>query len=273
MAATRILRGAGLAALLIAPGFPQKLEIDLVTATVVKSRLESGAVEHRQRQAVIRDLFAEAGCPVEEQKIDKSSGNVVCTLTGLTSATIVVGGHFDFANHGKGIVDDWSGVSLLPSLYQSLKSRPRQHTYVFVAFTGEERGLVGSSRFVNGLTPEQKSLTRAFINLECLGLTPVKVWVSRSAPALVRHLNLVANSVGIELQGMNVDNVGDDDTHSFLRAKIPVIPIHSVTSETLSILHSERGQLDAIYFDLFYDAFRLVGYYLAYLDIKLAATE
>src|SRR6185436_1191158 len=142
----------------------EKIEIDLVVATVLKNRLASGEVKARQRQAAIQDLFSEVGCSVEEQRIDKSSGNVICTLPGQTNSTIVVGGHFDFVDRRKGIVDNWSGVSLLPSLYQSLKSRPRQHTYVFVAFTGEERGLIGSSRYVKKLTAEQKALIRAFVN-------------------------------------------------------------------------------------------------------------
>ena len=93
-------------------------------------------------------------------------------------STIVIGGHFDYADQGKGIVDDWSGASLLPSLYQSLKEQKRKHTYVFVAFAAEERGLVGSTYFVKNLSTDQKASLRAFLNLECLGLTPVKVWIT-----------------------------------------------------------------------------------------------
>jgi Zn-dependent M28 family amino/carboxypeptidase len=180
----------------------------------------------------------------------------------------VVGGHFDFADHGKGIVDDWSGASLLPSLYQALKSRPRQHTYVFVAFAAEEQGLVGSARYVKNLTAEQRALIRGFVNLECLGLTPVKVWTHRSTPALVARLVEVARAIEITVQGVNVDQVGDDDTHPFLSAHIPVISIHSVTQDTIGILHSERDQVAAIHFDDYYTAYKLVAYYLAYLDLK-----
>ena len=234
----------------------------------MKNRLESGAVKARQRQAAIRNLFSDVGCTAEEQRVDKSSANVICTLPGQTSSTIVVGAHFDFADLGKGIVDDWSGASLLPSLYQALKSRPRQHTYVFVAFAGEEQGLVGSSRYVKKLTTEQKALIRAFVNLECLGLTPVKVWVHRSTPALVVRLSEVARAIGVTLQAINVERIGDDDTHSFLWAKIPVISIHSVTQETLGVLHSGSDRMAAIHFDDYYTAYKLIAFYLAYLDVK-----
>ena len=198
--------------------------------------------------------------------MDKKSGNVICTLPGQTSSTIIIGGHFDFADEGTGIVDDWSGASLLPSLYQALKSRPRRHTFVFVAFTAEERGLVGSSRYVRNMTPEQKALTRAFVNLECLGLTTVKVWTSRSTPALVARLSEVARMLGIPLQGVNVDRVGDDDTHPFLSAHIPIISIHSVTQETWPILHSARDNLAAVHLDELYESYRVVSAYLAQID-------
>ncbi len=233
----------------------------------MRTRLASGAVGSRQRQTKIKDLFQDVGCPVEEQRVDRNSGNVICTLTGQKGSTIVIGGHFDFVESGKGIVDDWSGASLLPSLYQALKSRSRQHTFVFVAFAAEERGLVGSSRYVRNMTPAQKALTRAFVNLECLGLTTVKVWTSRSTPSLVTRLSEVARTLDIPLKGVNVDQVGDDDTHPFLSAHIPVISIHSVTQETFSILHSSRDRMDAIHFDDYYAAYKLTAYYLAYLDV------
>lgn len=266
--ACEIFRTAIVAALLAGACLAQTLEVDLADQPLVRDRLASGAVGSRQRQAKIEGLFRDVGCPVEEQRVDKNSGNVICTLAGQTRATILIGGHFDFVEAGKGIVDDWSGASLLPSLYQALKSRPRQHTFVFIAFAAEERGLVGSARYVRNMTAEQKALTRAFINLECLGLAKVKVWTSRSTPALVTRLAEVAKVLDIPLQGVNVDQVGDDDTHPFLSAHIPVISIHSVTQETFPILHSPRDRMDAIHFDDYYAAYKLTAYYLAYLDVK-----
>jgi hypothetical protein len=121
----RISRAVSVAALFTGLCLAEKIEVDLVPETMVKNRLTRGEVRHKERQAAIQDLFSEAGCSVEEQRIDRSSANVICTLPGQTSSTIVVGGHFDFVDRGKGMVDDWSGTSLLPSLYQSLKSRPR----------------------------------------------------------------------------------------------------------------------------------------------------
>ena len=60
--------------------------------------------------------------------------------------------------------------------------------------------------------------------------------------------------------------MGDDDTHPFFSAQIPVISIHSLTQDTIRILHSERDRVDAIHFDDYYTSYKLAAYYLAYLD-------
>jgi hypothetical protein len=257
------------AALLAASSSAGTLQVDVVKPETVQRRLAAGIVGAKARQSVIRELFAEAGCSAEEQRVEGKSANVICTLPGETSSVIVVGGHFDFIEKGEGIVDDWTGASLLPSLFETLKRQKPRHTYVFVAFTAEEKGFVGSSRYVKELTAERKKATRAFVNLECLGLGPPNVWASRSDPALVSRLLEVAAAVQLPIHGVNVDGVGDDDTRSFLPAKVPVISIHSVTRQTLEILHSKRDRLSAVRPDDYYSAYRLVAFYLAYLDTKL----
>ena len=264
-----ILRATSVVGLIAAASFADSLEVSLVKPEVIQARLASGKVRSSQRQATIRKLFADVGCAAEEQLVGRKTANVICTLPGETKAEIIVGGHFDFAEHGDGIVDDWSGASMLPSLYQALKNRPRHHTYVFVAFAAEERGLVGSTRFVLSTAAERRAAVRAFVNLECLGLTPVKIWTQRGSKELIARLLQVAGSLGIKLQGVNVERVGDDDSHPFLNAGIRVITIHSVTQETWRILHSTRDRLDAIHPDDYYNAYRLAAFFLAYLDTKV----
>ena len=195
--ALSVIRRLAAIALLTGLCFAETLRVELASPDVVKTRLESGEVKLRERQRVIKGLFTEAGCDAEEQPIDKRYGNVICTLPGATSSTIIVGAHFDFVDQGRGLVDDWSGTSLLPSLYQALKTLPRQHTYKFVAFASEEKGLVGSRLFVKKLSSAQRTGVRAFVNLECLGMAPPKVWRSRSTPELVQRLLDVAAAVGV----------------------------------------------------------------------------
>jgi hypothetical protein len=240
---------------------------------VIQQRLECAARKPAERKIVLETLFAEAGCAgdrLTNQSVPRSKEpNVICTLPGEGQGTIVVGGHFDLVDRGMGVVDDWSGAALLPSLYQSLQSRPRRHRLLFIGFAAEERGLYGSTEYVHRLSAEEKSTVRAMVNLECLGLTPAKVWTHRADKQLLdAYLNVTA-ALHMEAVGSNVEKVGDDDSHPFLNAKIPVITIHSITQETLGILHSARDNLKAIDPADYYDAYRLAATYLAYLDGKL----
>lgn len=244
-----------------------------VAPDVIAQRLQRLRSKDADRETELKTMFGEAGCPtdqvVEEIVRRKDPPNVICTLSGSTNSVIIVGAHFDHADEGMGAVDDWSGASLLPSLYQSLRQRPRKHTFIFVGFTDEEKGLVGSSLYVKHLTKEQLSAAKAVVNLECLGLTPTKVWASMANPKLLDDLIKVATTINVKLNGVNVERVGNDDTQAFRDHKVPVITIHSVTQETLPVLHSRRDNLGAINLDYLSESYRLVGTYLAYIDQTL----
>lgn len=101
----------------------------------------------------LKQIFTEAGCDeshLSEQPVKGSKlPNVICVLPGSSDRVIIVGAHFDRVPDGDGVVDNWSGASLLPSLYEAVKLEPRKHTYIFVGFTDEEKGEVGS-HFLRG---------------------------------------------------------------------------------------------------------------------------
>ena len=240
---------------------------------VVQQRLEMVTRTLAGRRAALESLFRQVGCAAPDltaQSVPRSpEPNLVCALDPENPSAIVVGGHYDFVDRGTGAVDDWSGVALLPSLYQNLKAAPRRHSFLFVAFAGEEQGLWGSTQYVRKLTREQRAATRAMINLECLGLAPPKVWGSRANPKLFDAFLRTASATRIRTEVVNVDQLGDDDSHPFLNAGIPVLTIHSVTPQNFEVLHSPADNLKAIHPQDYYDTYRLTAAYLAYLDTKL----
>ena len=65
---------------------------------------------------------------------------------------------------------------------------------------------------------------------------------------------------------VNVHLVGRSDSDSFQDKKVPSINIHSLTNETFPVLHSVRDQMAAIHMTEYYDSYRLITAYLAYLD-------
>jgi Iap family predicted aminopeptidase len=225
------------------------------------------------REVALGKMFQEAGCQPTEQAVEGlRQPNIICVLPGISDSVILVGAHFDHADEGDGIIDDWSGASLLPSLYQSLAGTSRSHTLVFVGFAGEEQGMVGFEFYANQLKPEQRKNIVAMVNLECLGVSPTEVWASHSEPSLIRILLAVAQSLQFPLSGMNVERVGTTDSESFAHYKIPRITIHSITQETWPLLHSGRDNIKAIQDSIYYDSYTLIAAYLAVLDQQLAVS-
>src|SRR5439155_1797881 len=105
---------------------------------------------------------------VNVNRIESPSFNVVGILPGtdpkLKNEAIVIGAHYDHLGRGgegslapregeihHGADDNASGVAgllELARLFSSQEPRPRR-TIVFIAFSGEEEGLLGSNYYVN----------------------------------------------------------------------------------------------------------------------------
>ena len=256
--------------LLPASAYAQSEDFVQLPKSVVEGRLLQYQGSDPFRAATLINLFQEAGCTGErliKQKVPHASApNVVCTLPGTSSAAIIVGAHFDHVSKGDGVVDNWSGASVLPSLFESLSTIPRHYTFIFVGFTDEEKGFVGSRYYADHLQEEEVARTRGMINLDTLGLGPTEIWVNDSNPNLVKKLISTAAAMKLPVSGMNVDGVGDSDGSSFKRRRIPIITLHSISDATLGILHSPKDTLAAINQDDYYDSYRLIAAYLAELD-------
>jgi hypothetical protein len=104
------------------------------------------------------------------------------------------------------------------------------------------------------------------INIDSVGMTPPKVWVTRSDKQLIQMIARVAAATKIPIAGMNVDKVGESDSRPFVDKKIPVLDIHSVTTETLSVLHSDKDTLSAVVMQHYLDTYRLLAATLVYMD-------
>lgn len=247
-----------------------QLRFNVISRQTVEDRLKSYKGNDTQREVTLKGFFQDAGCTgdkLQEQPVkDLREPNIICELPGTTDSVIVVGAHFDHVDRGEGVVDNWSGASMLPSLYQGLKDEPRQHTFVFVSFAGEEKGLVGSKFYAKSLEPQRLAKIRAMICMDTLALGPTEVWVSRSNPDLVHALHRVSLAMKLPLTRVDVEKVGESDEEPFIQGKVPTITIHSLTQETLPILHSWRDNYRAVHFDDYYQSYRLLSAYLAFLD-------
>jgi Zn-dependent M28 family amino/carboxypeptidase len=114
---------------------------------------------------------------------DISSPNVIAKLAGsdakLKAEHVVIAAHLDGYGFGtavdgdnlyNGTLDDAAYVALLIQAADDMKARrlgPRKRSVLFIAFTGEEKGLLGSRWFVNHPTVPAETLV-ADMNLDQL---------------------------------------------------------------------------------------------------------
>ena len=227
---------------------------------------------NEQRQLALAKLFAEAGCDGEhlsQQAVKHlKQSNVICFLPGSSARAILVGAHFDRVPGSNGVVDNWSGASLLASLYQSIKSQPRRHSYIFIGFAGEEAGEIGSHFYAQHMSQEDVAAADAMVNLDTLGLGPSRIWGSHSDKRLMEALALIAKRFDLPLGIVDVEQVGSSDSEQFAARKIPRITVHSLTRETweAKIIHTPKDKISAIRINDYYQTYNLLAAYLAFLD-------
>jgi hypothetical protein len=173
--------------------------------------------------------------------------NVVGWITGRdTSRTIVIGAHYDHLGYGGessltpdsrephvGADDNASGTAVVLEVARTLaaRRRPPVHNLVFCAFTGEESGLLGSSRFVDGPTRPLETI-EAMINLDMVGrLRDGKLMVMGAGtavefPGLLESANRArTRSNGAFDLRTSSDGYGPSDHTSFYKRNVPVLAL------------------------------------------------
>ncbi|MGC2236569.1 MAG: M20/M25/M40 family metallo-hydrolase [Pyrinomonadaceae bacterium] len=215
-----------------------------------------------------RDTRPRASFKVNLIKKQAQSYNVVGILPGtdanLKNEAIVIGAHYDHLGKGgagsldvnsteihHGADDNASGVAAVLELArQFAKSKTNKRTLVFIAFGGEEEGLIGSKFYVNNPAfPIEKTV--AMINLDMVGrlkdekLTvsgigtasewktlieqknnpslsnaPVHQYNDKGEYVVVGRVNPTADAFSLQL---NEDGFGPSDHSSFYGKQIPVL--------------------------------------------------
>lgn len=169
--------------------------------------------------------------------------NVVAMLEGadpaLRAEAVVIGAHYDHLGRGpmfslapeeagaihNGADDNASGVGALLAVAERLARGPRPaRSVVFVAFTGEEFGLLGSGFFAEN-APVPLERVSAMLNLDMVGRLgdgPLIVYGTETAEEWGELLGPAAAAAGVSFQG-NGDGFGASDHTSFYARDVPVL--------------------------------------------------
>lgn len=192
------------------------------------------------------DLGARVKASVAIERTSITARNVVGRLPGsdpaLASEIVVIGAHYDhvgLGNHGSldpraggeihnGADDNASGTAGMLELAQAFTqagARPRR-TMLFMGFSGEERGLLGSEHFVKHApvsVPMDKVV--GMINLDMIGrLRPGSLEVGGvgTSPGFRELAERASKAQGLEAK-FDPSGYGPSDHASFYGAKVPVL--------------------------------------------------
>jgi Zn-dependent M28 family amino/carboxypeptidase len=174
------------------------------------------------------------------RQVSRAVHNVAGYLPGQSEEYLIIGAHYDhvglgrqfsLAPAGKGIIhpgadDNASGTSGVIELARWFASQPKRRSGIlFLAFAGEEIGLVGSSHYVDDpALPLDKAI--AMINLDMIGrLRDNQVHVGgvqtgSSFPKIIEETNRQAR---LKIDSADKGGYGSSDQFSFLPNKIPVL--------------------------------------------------
>lgn len=165
--------------------------------------------------------------------------NVVGFIDHGAAATVVIGAHYDHLGYGdtfmgslhpgepaihNGADDNASGVAALLQLAEICTDKYTNNNYLFIAFSGEERGLWGSNYYVkNPLLPLDKM--NYMLNMDMVGRLKEEKKLSVNAVATAPQWMPALESIdvgGIEIVTTE-SGVGASDHTSFYFEQVPAL--------------------------------------------------
>jgi hypothetical protein len=215
-----------------------------------------------------------------EVRVDRAQApvkNVIGYLPGIgpnRDEYIVVGAHYDHIGFGEvgsrvgaigqlhnGADDNASGTTTMMQLAEDIVlSGSRNRSVIFMGYSAEEIGLIGSRHFVdNPLVPLEQIV--AMVNLDMVGrLRDNTLYVGGSGTAEPFEALIAAADAAspVELKSMGKGGVGPSDHASFARARIPVLFLftglhaeyHAPTDDPPTINVEGIAQVREVAFDL-----------------------
>ncbi len=209
------------------------------------------------------------------------AANIACLLPGaderLGDTALVFTAHYDHLGIGtpdersdsiyNGFSDNAAGVAMLLAIAEEVRNTPERalrHSVLFLFFTGEERGLLGSDYFV-ARPPVPLSRMRALINLDA-GAPPARPWHWRVAGGTGNPLGALAKDVAAS-HGWSVTTspaTANSDYYPFAQEGvasvfiIPRLPYQGLSADSSQALQRRWDRYHQAA-DEFYEEFPFAG--------------
>ncbi len=246
----KVATGLGVAALVVADNVEQEeIHGNLGETTEVKipvvgvTKADGATLRGRTGPVTVRLQVDDHEVPVRSV--------IAQTKTGSTGDVVMAGAHLDSVEEGPGINDNGSGTAALLETALQLGPSPQVHNAVRFAFWGaEERGLVGSEKYIESLNIDQLRDIALYLNFDMLaspnpgyftydGDQSTKVprdervpRVPEGSPAIERLLVAYLDSAGKTAQDTSFD--GRSDYDGFTLAGIPAGGLFAGAEENMN---------------------------------------
>ena len=218
--------------------------------------------------------------PHEEVKFTENADgtitgrNVVGFIDNKAKNTVIIGAHFDHLGYGgdgslyrnekkaihNGADDNASGIAVLLNLASKLKNTNTNNNYLFIAFSGEEMGLLGSNYYVKNPTIDTKAVSY-MINMDMVGRlkdSALAVYGTGTSPIFKQTLK--SHNDNFKLI-QKESGVGPSDHTSFYLADIPVLHFftgqhedyHKPSDDTETLNYDGMATISAYIFNVISD--------------------
>tara|TARA_B100001758_G_C18339836_1_gene573719 strand:+ start:78 stop:1298 length:1221 start_codon:yes stop_codon:yes gene_type:complete len=241
-----------------------------MAAEYIRSKFQEYNISPKGEDGYFQYFEAKIKEHPHSQKIKKkiTGTNVVGYINNKQDQTIIIGAHYDHLGYGdfgsrydgekevhNGADDNASGVSLMINLAQSLKNTTK-YNYLFIAFSGEEHGLFGSSYYAKNPTINLDKV-RFMINFDMVGrLNTERTLAINGIGTSDEWDDLIneANKFNLKLKTTE-SGIGASDHTSFYLQNIPAIHFFTGQHEDY---HKPSDDVEKINFDGMYTIYEYV---------------
>lgn len=195
-----------------------------------------------------------------DTSVAKEGRNVIGFVDNGAPKTIIIGAHFDHLGYGdegslsgehaihNGADDNASGVTVLLQLAEWIKGKYTHNNYLFISFSGEEKGLWGSNWFVKHPTIDL-STANYMLNMDMVGRlndeSKLAIYGTGTSPTWDTILGDIAQKNNVEII-KKPSGVGPSDHTSFYLADEPVLHFFTGQHEDY---HKPSDDADKINYD------------------------
>ncbi len=163
--------------------------------------------------------------------------NVIGFIDNKARNTIILGAHFDHLGYGdenslykgdssihNGADDNASGVAAMLLLAEELLERNINNNYLFIGFSGEEKGLFGSNYYSKNATIDLEKVNY-MINMDMVGRLNEENALAINGTGTSPSWNEIVDDIGIDTLKLitSESGIGPSDHTSFYLKDIPVL--------------------------------------------------